>query len=116
MDIRFTEKPEMFGTLHLAYIALTILFGSIAIYHISNKSEKYLLKLLQCIGFFMIISEIIKQFFAISTFMAKSLILLIFHGNCVPWLCILLSWFHFLKEKCRMLFLYILAPFRYLVA
>ena len=63
MDIRFTERPEMFGTLHLAYIALTILFGSIAIYHISNKSEKYLLKLLQCIGFFMIISEIIKQFF-----------------------------------------------------
>lgn len=92
MDIRFTERPEMFGTLHLAYIALTILFGCIAIYHIRNKSEKYLLKLLQCLGLFMIISEIIKQFFCYFYIYGKEIDLTYF-----PWqLCSMAMYFAFI--------------------
>ena len=92
MDLKFAERPEMFGTLHFSYIALTILFSSIAIYRINNKSEKYLLKLLHYIGLFMIISEIIKQFFCYFYIYGKEPDLTYF-----PWqLCSMAMYFAFL--------------------
>ena len=116
MGILFSEKPEMFGSLHFVLAALAVVFNMAVCRCIRDRDEEQLLKLLRILGLIMIVSEVFKQWFCYTRMFDRQISLIYF-----PWqLCSVAMYLSFaagyLKGKAQEAVLVYLSTFSLLGA
>ena len=112
MGITFSSTPQLFGTVHLLSLLLIVVFNAVFFFYLKNEKEEKLISILHCLGLFMILMEIFKQWFCFIYVFDRKLNLWFF-----PWqLCSMAMYCSFIiryirKEKLQNAFLVFLATF-----
>ncbi len=63
MGVRFSETPEMFGTLHWSILIVLAVFCAVLFFAMKRWTEERLIRLIGILGVLMIVLEIWKQWF-----------------------------------------------------
>ena len=63
MDIRFSETPAMFGTLHFLILAAVLFLSAILVFVFREREEKTLIRGIGLMGIIMLLMEVWKQWF-----------------------------------------------------